>query len=103
MWERPLPVAIARATIAGRPVTLVITTAARVPPTTAHMAARPAPVMIGAEDGAIIDLVNGSPVTALVSAAEGTEFAGTASVLPVVSSARAVVPSRVTTAVQRKL
>jgi hypothetical protein len=103
VWERPLPVAIARATIVGRPATLVITMVAPALPTTVHLAAQPAPAMIGAEDGATIDLANGSPVTAWASAAEDTEFAGTASVLPVVSNARAGALSPVTIAVQRKL
>ena len=98
-----MPVAIARAMIVGRTVTLAITMAAPVLPTTVHQAAQPAPVMIGAEDGATIDPVNGSPVTAWASAAKGTEFAGTVSVLPVVSNARAAVLSPVTIAVQHKL
>ena len=102
-WERPLPVAIARATIVGRPATLVITMAAPALLTTVHMAVRPAPVMIGAEVGATIDLVNGFLVTGWASAAEDTGFAGTASALAVVSNAHAGVLSPVTIAVQRKL
>ena len=98
-----MPVAIARAMIVGRTVTLAITMAAPVLPTTVHQAAQPAPVMIGAEDGATIDPVNGSLVTAWASAAEDTEFAGTASVLAVASNARAGVLSPVTIAVQRKM
>lgn len=102
-WGSLLPVAIARAMIVGRPVIPVIIMVTPVLPTTVHQAAQHAPAMIGAEDGATIDLVNGSLVTAWVSAAEGTEFAGTASVLPVVSNALAGALSPVTIAVQRKL
>ena len=97
-----LPVRV-RAMIVGRTVTLVITTATPVPPTTVQVAARPVPVIIGVEDGAPIVLVNGSRVLAWVSVVRGTEFAGIASVLTVGSSVVAGALSHVTLAVQRQI
>ena len=70
--------------IVGRPVTLVITMATLVPPTTVHLAARPVPALIGVEDGVTTAPANGSHVMAWVSVARGTEFAEIASVPTVV-------------------
>jgi hypothetical protein len=74
--------------MAGRQATFVTTTAINVQAMAVHQGVLSATVMI-VGDGVTGAVVNGSHVVIRVTVAEDTNFAGTASVLPVLTSVAA--------------